>query len=120
IAIITFAAKPLVISPLTLDREALRRSVETIDTLRGDTKLYDATDFTLNEVISTGGSNRRSALVMMSDGLDGGIPGVNSSNVPEAGSRLEYRELLNKLTEFDGVVYSLWLNTYYEALNPQD
>jgi VWFA-related protein len=120
IAIITFAAKPLVISPLTLDREALRRSVETIDTLRGDTKLYDATDFTLNEVVSTGGSNRRSALVMMSDGLDGGIPGVNSSNVPEAGSRLEYRELLNKLTEFDGVVYSLWLNTYYEALNPQD
>jgi VWFA-related protein len=120
IAIITFAAQPLVVSPLTLDRAALHRSVETIDTLHGDTKLYDATDFTLNEVINTGRSNRRSALVMMSDGLDGSIPGVNSSNVPEAGSRLEYRELLNKLTEFDGVVYSLWLNTYYEALNPQD
>jgi Ca-activated chloride channel family protein len=22
--------------------------------------------------------------------------------------------------EFDGVLYSLWLNTYYEALNPKD
>src|SRR6202171_3657994 len=120
IAIITFAARPTLVSPLTLDRGALRQRVEAIDTLRGDTKLYDATDFALGEVVNETKTSRRTAIVMMSDGLDGSIPGVNSSNLPDAGSKLTYKELVNKLREFDGVVYSLWLNTYYEALNPQD
>jgi VWFA-related protein len=120
IAIITFAAKPSIVSALTLDREILRQRVEAIETLRGDTKLYDALDFVLKEAVSETRSARRTALVIMSDGLDGSIPGVNSSNVPDPGSQLPYKELVNKLGEFDGVVYGLWLNTYYEALNPQD
>lgn len=120
IAIITFAATATVVSPLTLDREALRQRVEAIDTLHGDTKLYDAVDFGLNAVENETRRSRRTAIVMMSDGLDGGLPGVNSSNLPDAGSKLPYKELLNKLSEFDGVVYSLWLNTYYEALHPLD
>jgi VWFA-related protein len=120
IAIITFAGVPTVVSPLTLDRELLRQRVEAIDTMRGDTKLYDATDYVLSEVLKETKTARRTAIVMMSDGLDGSIPGVNSSNVTAAGSKLAYNDLLNKLREFDGVVYTLWLNTYYEALNPQD
>jgi len=120
IGIITFAAGPMIVSPLTLDRELLRQRVEAIDTLRGDTKLYDATDFALNELLRESRTARRTAIVLMSDGLDGSIPGVNSSNVADAGSKLPYSELRNKLREFDGVVYTLWLNTYYEALNPQD
>ena len=120
IAIITFAAQPTLVSPFTLDREVLRQRVEAIDTLRGDTKLYDATDFAMNAVVSEAKASRRPAIVMMSDGLDGSVPGVNSSNVAEAGSKITYPDLVNKLREFDGVVYSLWLNTYYEALNPQD
>ena len=120
IAIITFASRPTVVSALTLDREVLRQRVETIDTLHGDTKLYDATDFAISEVANEARTSRRTAIVMMSDGLDGSIPGVNSSNVADAGSKLTYNELMNKLREFDGVVYSLWLNTYYEALNPRD
>jgi VWFA-related protein len=60
------------------------------------------------------------AIVLMSDGLDGSIPGVNSSNLPNPGSKVTYKELVNTIREFDGVVYTLWLNTYYEALHPQD
>jgi VWFA-related protein len=120
IAIITFAGRASIVSPLTLDREVLRQRVESIETLHGDTKLYDAMDFALRETLNQNQSARRTAMVVMSDGLDGSIPGVNSSNVPDPGSQLTYRELVNKLREFDGVVYSLWLNTYYEALNPQD
>ena len=51
----------------------------------------------------------------MSDGLDGSIEGVQGD-----GSRLPYAELLSKVSEFDGVVYTLWLNTEYEALSPFD
>ena len=51
----------------------------------------------------------------MSDGLDGSIPGVQGE-----GSKLLYKDLLNRVQEFDGVLYSLWLNTEYEALSPLD
>jgi VWFA-related protein len=52
---------------------------------------------------------------MMSDGLDGSISGVQGD-----GSRLPYGEMLSRVREFDGVLYTLWLNTEYEALNPLD
>ena len=115
IAIITFAGQPTVVSPLTLDRELLRQRVNAIDTLAGDTKLYDAGEFTMAEVIKENKNSRRVAIVLMSDGLDGSIPGVQGD-----GSKLEYRYFLNHVREFDGVLYTLWLNTYYEALNDQD
>ena len=115
IAIITFAGRPTVVSPLTLDREALRQRVNAIDTVSGDTKLYDASNFAMAEVVRETKNSRRAAIVLMSDGLDGSIPGVQGE-----GSKLSYQELLNGIREFDGVLYTLWLNTYYEALNPQD
>ena len=115
ISIITFAGRTTLVSPLTLDREALRERVSAIDTVPGDTKLYDAVDSTMTEVAKQTKNSRRAAIVLMSDGLDGSMPGVQGD-----GSKLAYKELLNNVREFDGVLYSLWLNTYYEALNPQD
>ncbi|HYN23509.1 MAG TPA: VWA domain-containing protein [Pyrinomonadaceae bacterium] len=126
IGIISFAGHPTVISPVTLDREVLRQRVNAIDTATGDTKAYDAIDFSLTHLLkSTAGSpsgpawgrknTRRTAIVMMSDGLDGSIPGVQGD-----GSKLPYGEMLSRVREFDGVLYTLWLNTEYEALNPLD
>lgn len=116
IGIITFAGQSNLVAPVMLDRERLRRSIETIDTASGDTKLYDATNFALQTLSSERGNSRRTAIVLMSDGLDGTVPGVFG----QQGSKLQYAELLNKIQEFDGVLYTLWLNTYYEALNPRD
>jgi VWFA-related protein len=116
IAIISFAGQPTLVAPLTLDREVLRQRVNAIDTLPGDTKLYDAADFAVAEVLKGTKNSRRTAIVLMSDGLDGSIPGVHG----QQGSKLSYKELIDRVREFDGVLYTLWLNTYYEALNPQD
>jgi Ca-activated chloride channel homolog len=116
IAIISFAGQPTLVAPLTLDRELLRQRVNAIDTLPGDTKLYDAADFAVAEVLKGTKNSRRTAIVLMSDGLDGSIPGVHG----QQGSKLSYKELIDRVREFDGVLYTLWLNTYYEALNPQD
>jgi VWFA-related protein len=115
IAIITFAGSPTVVSQLTLDRELLRQRVNAIDTLPGDTKLYDASAFAMAEILKETKNSRRTAIVLMSDGLDGSIPGVQGD-----GSVLSYAELLDGLREFDGVLYALWLNTYYEAMNDKD
>jgi VWFA-related protein len=115
IGVITFAGRPTVVSPLTLDRQALRQRVNAIDTEAGDTKLYDATDFALTQLLQATKNARRTAVVLMSDGLDGSIPGVQGD-----GSQLSYSDLVNRVREFDGVLYTLWLNTEYEALSPLD
>lgn len=116
IGIITFAGRPQLVSPVTLDRDRLHQSISTIDTESGDTKLYDATDFAMRHLASDAKSSRRTAIVLMSDGLDGTVPGVFG----QQGSTLTFKELISKVQEFDGVVYTLWLDTYYEALNPKD
>ncbi|HSE25831.1 MAG TPA: VWA domain-containing protein [Pyrinomonadaceae bacterium] len=116
IAIITFAGEAAVISELTADRGVLRQRVEMIDTARGDTKLYDAVDFTVKHALTDNKKSRRTAIVLMSDGLDGTIPGVSG----QQGSRNSYPETLRSIQEFDGVLYSLWLNTEYQAFSPLD
>lgn len=116
IGVITFAGEAKIVSPLTSDRELLRQRIETIDTARGDTKLYDATNFAMDEITKVVKKSRRTAIVLMSDGLDGTIPGVSG----QQGSRHTYQETLRNIQEFDGVLYTLWLNTEYEAMSPLD
>lgn len=115
IGVITFAGQPTVVSPLTLNRQGLRQRINAMETAAGDTKLYDATDFAMNQSLQDTKNPRRTAIILMSDGLDGSIPGVQGD-----GSKLLYKDLLNRVREFDGVLYSLWLNTEYEALSPLD
>jgi VWFA-related protein len=116
IAVITFAGTSTIVSGLTADRDLLRQRIETIDTVRGDTKLYDAINFTMNQVRKDANNSRRAAIVVMSDGLDGTIPGISH----QVGSQIPYRETLRNIQEFDGVVYTLWLNTEYVAMSPED
>ena len=116
IAVITFAGEPKVVSTLTADRDLLRQRIETIDTLRGDTKLYDATNFSMEQVVKEAKKSRRTAIVLMSDGLDGTIPGISG----QVGSQASYKDTLRNIQEFDGVLYTLWLNTEYEAMSPLD
>jgi VWFA-related protein len=115
IGVITFAGQATVISPLTLNRQILHQRINDMDTLAGDTKLYDAMDFAVSQSLQDTRNPRRTAIILMSDGLDGSIPGVQGE-----GSQLLYNDLLNRLREFDGVLYTLWLNTEYEALSPLD
>ena len=117
IAVITFAGEARVVSELTADRELLRQRIETIDTARGDTKLYDATNFAMEEVIKQAKNSRRTAIVLMSDGLDGTIPGISGQ---QGSVKFSYPETLRNIQEFDGVLYTLWLNTEYEAMSPLD
>jgi VWFA-related protein len=51
----------------------------------------------------------------MSDGLDSTLP-----NVTGTGSTLPYEELRSRVQEFDGIVYTVWTNTEYEAFSPED
>ena len=116
IGVITFAGSPTMVSAPTLDRRLLRDRISAIQTARlGDTKLYDATDFALTQILQEAKSRRRTAVILMSDGLDGAIEGVRGD-----GSAIPYRELVSRVQEFDGVLYTLWLNTRYVPLSAED
>jgi Ca-activated chloride channel homolog len=117
ISIITFGSVFVVVSPLTNDREALRSRINNIDKHQGSTRLYDALGFAMDEVLKDSRNSRRNAIVLMSDGLDSTLP-----NVTGEGSKLDYKELLGRVREFDGVLYTLWLETEteYSSLSELD
>ncbi len=116
IGVITFAGEQVVISPLTTDHEALRQRIASIERPQGSTKLYDSLAFAMEEVFREAKDSRRNAIVLMSDGLDSVLP-----NVTGEGSKLSYEEVVRRAKEFDGVVYSIWVDTQsYEPLSPLD
>src|SRR5438876_7428753 len=116
IGVITFAGGQVVVSPLTTDHEALRQRIASIERPQGSTKLYDSLAFAMDEVFREAKDSRRNAIVVMSDGLDSVLP-----NVTGEGSKLSYQEVIRRAKEFDGVVYSIWVDTQsYEPLSPLD
>ena len=116
IGVITFAGGQVVVSPLTTDHEALRQRIASIERPQGSTKLYDSLAFAMDEVFREAKDSRRNAIVLMSDGLDSVLP-----NVTGEGSKLTYTEVVRRAKEFDGVVYSIWVDTQsYEPLSPLD
>ena len=116
IGVITFAGSQVVVSPLTTDHNTLRRRISAIEKPDGSTKLYDSLTFAMDEVFREAKDSRRNAIVVMSDGLDSVLP-----NVTGEGSKLSYDELVKRAKEFDGVIYSIWVDTQsYEPLSPLD
>ena len=115
IGIVTFAGSANVASPLTTNREALRSAVSSMEPPKGDTKLYDAVAFAFDQLEREAQSSRRRAVILMSDGLDSTLP-----NVTGEGSAISYEELRARAREFDGVLYTIWTSTEYEAFSPED
>jgi len=116
IGVITFAGGQVVVSSLTTDHEALRQRINAIERPQGSTKLYDSLAFAMDEVFRQAKDSRRNAIVVMSDGLDSVMP-----NVTGEGSTLSYEELVRRVKEFDGVVYSIWVKTQsYVPLSVND
>jgi VWFA-related protein len=117
IGIVTFTHEPVVVSRLTSDRALLRERINAIEKPKGSTNVYDSVAFVMDEVFKEAKDSRRNAIVLMSDGLDSTM-----QNVPGPGSAISHKELLSRAREFDGVIYSLWLNveTEYSSLSPLD
>ena len=116
IAVVTFAGGQVVASQLTSDHEALRRRISAIQRPEGSTRLYDSVVFAVDEVFREAKDSRRNAIVVISDGLDSVMP-----NVTGEGSTTTYQEMLRRVKEFDGVLYSIWTDTQdYEPLSQYD
>ena len=116
IGVITFAGNQVVVSSLTTDHGALRQRIDGIQRPDGSTKLYDSLAFAMDDVFRQAKDSRRNAIVVMSDGMDSTMP-----NVTGEGSSLSYADLLRRVKEFDGIVYSIWVKTQsYVPLSVND
>src|SRR5215207_6464247 len=70
IALVTFTDQPALYSPFSLDRKKLKKTIDEMDEAIGGTNFWDSMDYVLRNLIPQGSAPRRSAVVVMTDGID--------------------------------------------------
>jgi len=114
IAIFTFTADLQVVSKLTSDHAALKKSVDEIEKPTGGTNFWDALRFVLEHVvIQSRVEQRRSAIVVLTDGVDNALPGVFGD-----GSATTFNELMQVVRRMDSIILPIYLDTEKES-NPR-
>lgn len=106
LAIVTFSDKPSVISALTLDRGQLAASVENMEGL-GGSNVWDAVKFALEDVVGPKSLERRRAVVLMSDGVDGSLMRLG----PSHGSKTTFADLIEQVRQTDTLIVPIYLDT---------
>lgn len=106
LAIVTFSDRTDVISPLTLDREQLKASVANMNGL-GGSHVWDAVKFALDTILGPKTLERRRAVVLMSDGVDGAL----SRYGPPRGSTVSFADLLEQVRQTDTLIVPIYLDT---------
>ena len=115
VSILAFTSDISVVSRLTGDRRALGEAIAKMAPPKGDTRLYDSLAEAITHFEREANASRRRAIVLMSDGLDSALPNVDGD-----GSSLPYAEVRDRVREFDGLLYTIWTSTEYEAFSPED
>jgi len=111
VAIVTFTDIVEVVSPLTWDRTLLKDAISDIQKPLGGTNFWDSLLYTMSVVIPTQKSSRRSAIVVMTDGVDNALPDVYGD-----GSRATFAELVDHVGRSDTIVFPIYLDTEEEAV----
>lgn len=110
IAIFSFSADIQAVSKLTNDHNALKKSIDDIEKPSGGTNFWDALRFVLEHVVGQSrAENRRSAVVVMTDGVDNALPGVFGD-----GSATSFEDLLKIVQRSDTIVLPIYLDTEKE------
>ncbi len=111
VAILTFTADIQVVSTLTSDHKALRKSIGDIEKPTGGTNFWDALRFVLEHTLGKSrAERRRSAVVVMTDGVDNALPDVFGE-----GSLTTFEELIQIVRSTDTIVLPIYLDTEKEA-----
>jgi VWFA-related protein len=111
IAIITFTADIEVVANLSSDHKALQKSIDQIEKPTGGTNFWDALRFVMEHVLGKSrAEKRRSAVVVMTDGVDNALPDVFGD-----GSLTTFDELMQVVRSADTIVLPIYLDTEKEA-----
>lgn len=72
IAIVTFTNDPKIVSPLTQNREELLKQVKKIGDA-GGSGIWKAVEYSIEKIVKPESGDRRSAIVLMTDGMDAAL-----------------------------------------------
>lgn len=109
IALVTFTDQPALYSTFSLDRKKLKKTIDDMDEAIGGTNFWDSMDWVLRDLISHGSGLRRSAIVVMTDGIDNALPGVAGP-----GSSISFEALLERIRTSESIVFPIYLDTEEE------
>ena len=109
IALVTFTDQPALYSSFSLDRKKLKKTIDDMDEAIGGTNFWDAMNYVLTDLIPQGSGLRRSAIVVMTDGVDNAIP-----DVPGPGSRIPFETLLERIRSSESIVFPIYLDNEEE------
>ena len=110
VSVVTFTDIAQVVCPLTQDRRRLKDSIDHIEKPQGGTKFWDSLRYVLAILNASGNSLRRSAVVVMTDGVDNALPDVFGD-----GSQTTFDQLLNLVRKSEAIVFPIYLDTEDEV-----
>jgi VWFA-related protein len=111
VSVVTFTDMVQVVCPLTQDRRLLKESIDDFDDPIGGTKFWDSLRYVLTILNASKNSLRRSAVVVMTDGVDNALP-----DVPGPGSQTGFEELLRMVRSAETIVFPIYLDTEKEEV----
>ena len=106
VSVVTFTDIAQVVCPLTQDRRLLRNSIDDIEKPQGGTRFWDSLRHVLAILNASGNSLRRSAVVVMTDGVDNALPDVFGD-----GSQTSFDQLLYLVRASESIVFPIYLDT---------
>ena len=109
IALVAFTDRSSLLSPFSLDRGQLKKRIDEIDEAMGGTNFWDSLDYVLRDLVPKGQGLRRSAVVVMTDGIDNALP-----DVPGPGSRVTFDQLLSRIRDSEAIVFPIYLDNEEE------
>lgn len=111
VSVVTFTNKTQVVCPLTGDRHQLKYSIDHFEKPDGGTNFWDSLRYVLAILDASANSQRRSAVVVITDGVDNALPDVYGD-----GSRTTFDQLLQAVRSSDAIVFPIYLDTEAEQL----
>lgn len=106
VSIVAFTDIAQVVCPLTQDRRLLKNSIDDIEDPQGGTKFWDSLRYVLAIFSASANSLRRSAVVVMTDGVDNALPDVFGP-----GSQTSFDQLLRIVGSSETMVFPIYLDT---------
>jgi VWFA-related protein len=111
IAVLSFTSELTLIAPLNIDREQLKKNLKNIDEGVGGTNFWDSLRYVLTHLPSERVTGRRTAVVVMTDGVDNALPGERGD-----GSVTTFPQLLEFVRSSPAMVLPIYLDTEQEML----
>lgn len=109
IALVTFTDQPALYSSFSLDRKKLKKTIDEMNEAIGGTNFWDSMDWVLRDLIPQRSGLRRSAIVVMTDGIDNALP-----DVPGPGSVIPFERLLDTIKNSETIIFPIYLDTEEE------